>query len=238
MYEPRILLKGPFSLDVFELTVIDAPWRADAEYESRVAETWESRVKAAAERGHRLWDGTHYRVADLADLARAGGPLRLGTASFRHIATYRPLRELHRAQGLAPFHHISTAALLRTEDDFYVFGKRALNGAIDFIGGGFQPEEGVAPDLARNVAKEIREELGIDRDGLGAMAGLGIVMSTTSNVLVISGLATTLTRAGVLKAFAAREDDEMAEPVFVPAAEIVSYLRTMTDYRPLVADLL
>ena len=45
-------------------------------------------------------------------------------------------------------------------------------------------------------------------------------------------------RQGVLEAFEGREDDEMAEPVFVPAAEIVPYLRAMTDYRPLVADLI
>ncbi|MEI9992574.1 MAG: hypothetical protein WDM86_21400 [Rhizomicrobium sp.] len=48
------------------------------------------------------------------------------------------------------------------------------------------------------------------------MTGLGIVLSTTSNVLVIAALDTALTRDGVLEAFARREDDEMAEPVFVP----------------------
>ncbi|MEI9992575.1 MAG: hypothetical protein WDM86_21405 [Rhizomicrobium sp.] len=166
MYEPRILLKGPFALDAFGLSVAAEPWRCDAAYEALVAEAWAKRVAAAAERNHTLWDGTHYRLTHLEDLTDGRGILRLGTAAFRHIATYRPLHKEHAARGLAPFHHISTAALLATADGHYVFGKRAINGAIDFIGGGFQPDD-APPDLARNVAKEIREEIGIASDRLG-----------------------------------------------------------------------
>ncbi len=237
MYEPRILLKGPFPLDVFGLSATREPWRCDDAYEALVAEAWAHRIAAAAQRNHTLWDGTHYRLVDLEDLTDGRGHLRLGTASFRHIATYRPLHEEHTARGLAPFHHISTAALLRTADDHYVFGKRAINGTIDFIGGGFQPDDG-PPDLAANFSKEIREEIGIEADQLGPMTGLGVVMSTTSNVIFIAALDTALTRDGVRAAFARREDDEMAEPVFVPGDAIAAYLRAMTDYRPLVAELL
>jgi len=236
MYEPRILLKGPFALDAFALAPVDRAWRANPAYDAAVSEKWELRVGEAAARGHHLWDGRHYRLDDLSDLA-AGGTLRLGTVAFRHIATYRLLHEMHREHGLEPFHHISTAALLGTADGFYVFGKRAINGAIDFIGGGFQPDD-APPDLAANVHKEIREEIGIESDRLGPMKGLGVVMSTTSNVLVIACLDMSLTRDGVMEAFARREDDEMAEPVFVPGDTIAGYLRAMTDYRPLVAELL
>ena len=237
MFEPRILLKGPFALDAFGLSAVQEPWRCDDAYEALVAEVWAKRVAAAAERNHTLWDGMHYRLTHLDDLTNPSGVLRLGTASFRHIATYRALHEEHRARGLAPFHHISTAALLGTADGHYVFGKRALNGAIDFIGGGFQPDD-APPDLARNFRKEIREELGIESDLLGSLTGLGVVLSTTSNVIVIAALDAALTCDGVRDAFARREDDEMAEPVFVPADSIAAYLRAMTDYRPLVAELL
>lgn len=237
MYEPRILLKGPFALGAFSLSVVTEPWYCDDAYEALVAEAWAKRVAAAAERHHTLWDGTHYRLSHLDDLTDGRGVLRLGTASFRHIATYRPLHTEHKARGLAPIHHISTAALLGTADGHFVFGKRSLNGAIDFIGGGFQPDD-APPDLAGNIHKEIHEELGIDSDRLGPMTGLGVVMSTTSNVLVIAGVTAALTREDVLDAFARREDDEMAEPVFVTRAGVAAYLRAMTDYRPLVAELL
>ena len=234
MYTPRILRKGPLS--AFELTVIERPWRSTPEYDERVQAVWNQRVADSAAQGHHLWDGTHYRLAELDDLS-GGGALRLGSVPFRYVATFRALHELHGAHGLEPFHHISTAALLRTQDGHYVFGKRAINGVIDLIGGGFQQDDG-ALDFAGNTTKEIREETGIGAVDLGARRDLGVVMSTTSNVIVIEHIALALSRDGVLAAFERREEDEMAEPVFVPAAEIADYLRAMKDYRPLLAELL
>jgi hypothetical protein len=234
VYTPAILHKGPFS--AFDLAVTGNRWQANEAYEERVRGIWSQRVEAAAVRGHHLWDGTHYRFNRIDDLAD-GRALRLGTVAFRYIATYRALHDLHGAHGLSPIHHISTAALLLTADGHYVFGKRAINGAVDLIGGGFQPDD-EAPGFARNTTKEIREETGIGADALGARTELGVVMSTTSNVLVIEHIALKLTRDGVMAAFETREEDEMAEPVFVPRAGIADYLKSMTDYRPLVADLL
>ena len=238
MYEPRILLKGPFALDAFALVHSDPEWRGDDAFEALVLPVWHERVAAAAARDHRLWDGIHYRLTHVDDLA-AGGPLRLGTISFRYIVTIRRLWDEHVARGHGPYHHLSTAALLRTSDGPYVFGKRAVNGAVDLIGGAFQPDEtlGAAANFRTNTLKEIREETGIAADALGAMSGLGIVLSTTSNVLVVAHVETKLTREGVRETFATREDDEMAEPVFVPAADIRDYLRAMTDYRALLAEL-
>ncbi|HJW42806.1 MAG TPA: hypothetical protein VJ476_16450, partial [Rhizomicrobium sp.] len=221
LFVPHILFKGP--LPRFAMTVTGEAWRADPGYDEIVQALWDKRVEAAAARGHRLWDGTHYRLTHLEDID-GRGPLRLGTIPFRYMATYRALHEQHGQRGLAPFHHLSTAALLRTADGHYVFGKRAVNGAIDFIGGGLQVEDGSAPDFEHNIRKEIGEETGIGRHSLGTIAGLGIVLSTTSNVIVVGLLGTDLSRDGVLEAFAGREDDEMAEPVFVPEARIDGYL--------------
>jgi 8-oxo-dGTP pyrophosphatase MutT (NUDIX family) len=236
MYQPCVLSKGPVALSDYTLGVTGVSWRANPEYDALVAPVWEERVAAAAARDHHLWDGRHYRLFDIGDLAR--GTLRLGTIDYRYIVTVRALYEQHKQHGLDPPHHISTAALLLTADGHYVFGKRRINGAIDLIGGGLQPEEGVVPDFADNIRKEIQEETGIDSSALGAMRGLGVVMSTTSNVLVIAHQEVALSADGVRDAFAHREDDEMAEPVFVPRATIADYLRGLTDYRPFVAELL
>ncbi len=238
LYEPRILFKGPVTLSQFAPAVTGGPWPSSADYDDMVQTSWRRRVESAAARGHHLWDGTHYRLTHIADIARAG-PLRLGTVSFRYIATYRFLHEQHQSFSLDPLHHISTAALLLTADGFYLFGKRAINGSVDLIGGGLQTEDGEStPDFERNIRKEIREETGIVPADLHAMNGLGVVMSTTSNILVIAHVATALTAAQVQTIFARRDDDEMAELVMVPRAEISAYLRSLTDYRPLVADLL
>ena len=236
MFAPRVLSKGPVALGDYSLNVTDASWRANPDYDALVAPIWQERVAAAAARDHHLWDGRHYRLMDIGELA--GSTLRLGTIDYRYIVTVRALYAQHSQHGLDPPHHISTAALLLTTDGHYVFGRRRINGAIDLIGGGLQPEDGVVPDFAGNIRKEIREETGIDPATLGVMRGLGVVMSTTSNVLVIAHQETALTADGVREAFTHREDDEMAEPVFVPRAGIADYLRGLTDYRPFVAELL
>lgn len=238
MYEPRILLKGPFALDAFELVRTGAAWRGDDTYEALVGPIWEERLAAAAARDHHLWDGMHYRVADIEEVT-AGPRLRLDTIAYRYLVSLRHLWDEHVARCHAPYHHISTAALIRTADGFYIFGKRKVNGTVDLIGGAFQPDDvlGDAANFASNTLKEIREETGIGRDALSALTGLGIVMSTTSNVLVIAGVETALTRDGVRAAFAHREDDEMAEPVFVPASDVRDYLRSLGDYRVQVAEL-
>ena len=236
MYDPCVLFRGPVALSAFVPAVTGEAWRPGPDYDALVAPAWRQRVDDVAARGHRLWDGTHYRLTHAEDIGRTG-TLRLGTVAFRYIATFRILHAQHGAHGLPPLHHLSTAALLRTSDGFYVFGKRAINGTIDLIGGGLQADDG-APDFEGNIRKEIREETGIDSGALGVIEGLGVVRSTTSNVLVVAHLETTLTADGVQAAFARREDDEMAEPVFVPRDRIAAYLRAMTDYRPLLADLL
>lgn len=234
LFTPQILRKGP--LPAATLAPTGEAWRSHPDYDEAVRETWNRYVDTAKARGHHLWDGTHYRLLREQDLHEP--VLRLGTVPFRYVATYRALNESHRAHALEPFHHISTAALFRTADGHYVFGKRAINGSVDLIGGGFQPEEGTPPDLEANLRKEIREELGIGADGLSEIRCLGVVRSTTSNVLVISHVEAFLTRDEVLEAFERREEDEMAEPVFVPQGEVARFLQAMTDYRTLLPDLL
>ncbi len=243
MFKPRIAYQGKFRIAEIGIEPVDHVWRVDADYEQLVAAKWRELTALAAAENHRLWDGVHYRVANMDTLGSPNGglTLRLGTISFRYVATYRGLQEKHKAAGLAPLHHLSIAGAIRTADGQYLFGKRTRNGAIDFIGGGVQPSElavSTGADIERTLFKEIAEEVGIRDTDLGQPQGIGIVVSGTSNVLVIAHVETALSAKGVRETFARRAEDEMAEPVFVPAAELPAYLRGMTDYRVLVADLL
>ncbi|MBV9541966.1 MAG: hypothetical protein JO167_11940 [Alphaproteobacteria bacterium] len=230
-------MKGPFDLEAFRLDIADdRPWRAHPDYDALVDRMWEKRVIDAKARDHHLWDGTHYRLLDPAELT-GRGPLHVGTVSFRYLATWQLLQAEHAAHKLDPFHHVSVASLLHTANDDYVFGKRALNGAIDLIGGGFQKEGGVQT-FADNFRKEIQEELGVTPDRLGPLTGLGIVRAANSNVLVIADVPARLTNDELLAAFERREDNEMAAPVFVPAAELTRFLLGLTSYRRLIPQLL
>lgn len=243
MYTPRILHNHQFSLSDTTVRILDHVWRADAEYE-RMAETaWQVKLRKAEQDAQPLWDGTYYRVSNTSDITGPMGvrKLELGTIQYRYISTFGRLHEEHKRRKLAPLYHLSTAALIRTNDAHYVFGRRTRGGAIDLIGGGVQRDEmeiACATDIGQNLYKEIREEVGIQYTDSLRMNGVGVLMSSTSNVLIIAHIDLRLTRDEVTDRFADREEDEMAEPVIVPESDLRSFLHHLTDYRMLIPDLL
>lgn len=220
MFTPHIIRKGETLWDDVAVTHMDGSWCADAAYDQRVSELWQQKIDNAASLSQTLWDGTYYRLANFAEWS---GPavapvLQLGTVSYRYIATFHALHADHAAGGVEPLHHLATAGLIHTADGAVIFGRRARGGAIDLIGGGVQPDEPIVnggADLRRNLLKELREEVGIAENDVEGIRGLGIMMSSTSNVLILSEIRTRLSRAEATSRFAARDEDEMAEPVFV-----------------------
>jgi len=240
MLEPAILLKGPFRIADFTVEAIEQPWQTHPEYEQAVAVEWESRSRRAAEAGDHLWDGVSYRVAN-SDAWLMPPRLQLGTIAYRYVATFRRLQDLHRTHGLEPTYHLSICALIRTTDDFYLFGRRRVRRNVDLIGGGVQPDEmavATGADLERCLFKELREETGIRASAVTELTGLGVVLSGSSNILIVGHLKLSLDLAEAQAAFVHREEDEMGELEIVPADGIRAYLSAMTDYRVLVADLL
>jgi 8-oxo-dGTP pyrophosphatase MutT (NUDIX family) len=220
--------------------VVDQVWRPSPDYDLAVSAEWESQTRRAAELGDHLWDGKSYRVAN-PDAWSMPPRLRLGTISYRYFATYRRLQKAYRAAGLDPFHHLSIAALIRTSDDFYLFGRRRVRGNVDLIGGGVQPDDMTVAngaDLEKCLFKEMREETGIPASAITELVGLGVVLSGSSNILIIGHATLSLSRAEAEAAFADREEDEMGTLEIVTAADIKSYLRSLPDYRVVVADLL
>jgi 8-oxo-dGTP pyrophosphatase MutT (NUDIX family) len=239
MFEPAILLRGPFRIADFGIETTGADWQTHPDYEQAVTAEWESRTRRAAELGDHLWDGMSYRVANVD--AWSTRRLHLGTVAYRYVATYRRLQDLHRTHGLAPTYHLSICALIRTTDDFYLFGRRRVRRNVDLIGGGVQPDElavATGADLELCLFKELREETGILASAVTVLTGLGVVLSGSSNILIVGHATLSLSRAQAEAAFVHREEDEMGELEIVPAADIKSYLRSRPDYRLLVADLL
>lgn len=243
MFEPRTILKKEFPLSDVAIAVEDREWCPDPEYDLRASEAWAERMQYEAKRNGQVWDGINYRVANVTELDGARGPisLRLGRIRYRYIATFRTLFALHRAHGLEPLHHLSTAAMIRTSDGWYVFGRRRVDGSIDLIGGGAQADElpiATGADLEANLVKEIREETGLDAEHLQRQIAIGILRSQTSNILIISRVETSLARDAIEEAFAGREDDEMARLEYVPQTGIGAYLLNLGGYRPLIPNLM
>ncbi len=236
MFAPCIILRASFSIAEIEVRICPQEWTAPLEYEALVRLEWE---KMLAHARHPLWDGTYYRVLESALLKDR--KLRLGTIQYRHIATLRALWEHHAMWRLEPLQHLSTTTLPRTADGYYLFGKRLRDNSIDLIGGGVQSDEGMVSsgtDIEKNLYKEIREEVGIGSGDIAKLEGIGIVCSETSNVLIVGHAQLDLSKADVEELFTDRTEDEMTQPVFIPEGELSAFMRTMADYRSLVADLL
>jgi len=238
MFIPRILFRKAFLPSDIRVEILGNTWASNPEYERLVESEWR---KKQADEQH-IWDGTYYRIADIAELEQTEAQtLRLGTIPYRFIATYPSLHKQHAHFNLEPLFHLSTAALIRTSDEYYLFGKRIRNGAIDLIGGGVQRDEievSCGADIAKNFYKEICEEVGIQNHDIEKLTGIGALLSGTSNVLIIGHAHTHLSKAQVETRFTQREDNEMSSCIFVPEPDLHTYLGQMTDYRALIPNLL
>jgi hypothetical protein len=243
VYPPRILHKSPFRFQDIDLEVTDVEWRPTARYESLANAAWENRVIEEAAAGREIWNGTYYRAMNLRDLDASQVPfgLQLGTVQYRYIATFRSLNEDHTAEALEPLYHVATAALIETTDNQFIFGRRSRDGVLDLVGGGLQKDEMVVArgaDLERNIRKEMHEEIGISDNHIESTRGLGLVLSSTSNVLVLGAVKLLLSSTEAQTQFLSRTDNEMSEPIFVAGTELNEFLASMTDYRALIPGLL
>lgn len=235
MYTPYILCKPPLPLREIHIDLCSDVWTASAEYDALVESVW-----AKMRVDQPLWDGNYYRVVDPAELP-INAKVRLGVIPYRYIATYRTLHEQHSRYCLKALYHLSTAALVRTSDGFYVFGTRARNGMTDFLGGGVQPEEltvACGADLEDNLYKELREEAGLCRSDIEELAGMGAVVSGTSNVILMALVRLKIGCSEIGAQFSNRTEDEMSKLLFVPEIELQRYLDEMSDYRKLISKLL
>lgn len=240
MYTPYILCWPPFSLRDIRIETCDNLWTADAEYDGLVEAAWAKMRLEQMRLKQPLWDGNYYGVVDPTELS-FGARTLLGIIPYRYIATYPALHGQHMQRGLQALNHLSTVALVQTSDGFYVFGKRARNGMADLFGGGVQPEEltvAYGADLEENIYKELLEEAGLCRGDVKDLAGIGALVSGTSNVILMALVHLKIKCSEVEAQFCSRTEDEMAQLVFVPELELQTYLEAMPDYRRLISKLL
>jgi 8-oxo-dGTP pyrophosphatase MutT (NUDIX family) len=240
MFVPRVLFASAFPIHRLGAELRVSVWAPPAEYEDLVTTTWED-LRAHAKQP--IWDGTYYRVLNPFALENGFGvlSLRLGTIQYRYVSTYPALHQHHARLQLEPLYHLSTIALLRTSDDYYLFGRRTRNGEMDLIGGGVQSDElaiSCGADLERNLRKEFHEEAGIRSADIAQLTGIGILLSGTSNVLIVGYAILSLTKAAATARFALRTENEMSEPVFITQNELGPALRSLGDYRPLIPELI
>lgn len=239
MYTPHLLSRRAFSISTLSIEHHASSWNSTAEYDQLVALEW---AKVLRDARTRIWDGTYYRVLNPSAFLeeKEPAPVLLGTIPFRYIATFPSLSQAHSRLALDPLNHLSTIALIRTTDDLYVFGVRSRSGALDLIGGGAQRDEMVidsGADLERNLYKEIFEETGLSKTEVRDLAGVGVVLSGTSNVLIVGHARLQVDSDEVQRRFEQRTDNEMSRLVLVADKKVRQFLMQMRDYRSHLAQL-
>jgi len=243
MYEARTIYDKRFSTsDVEIVSFAEGEWSATSEYDDLVNRVWKQKESVAIKDGAAIWDGMYYRVANLHEIEESGKLcFKLGTVPYRYIATAPDLEDAFINNKFEPLFHLSTAAMIRTADGAYIFGKRSRNGLLDVIGGGAQKDElaikeGI--DLERNLRKEMLEETGIQEPHIESVQGIGIVHSVTTNIIFISLVQLNISQPQMGDIFKNRLEDEMLDLVYVSENEVKNFLRRMPSYRPLIVDLL
>jgi len=239
MYAAKALSRRRFTISELLVEHCDSAWSSTAEYDERVRAEWGNLLHHTTTR---LWDGTYYRVLnpEIFNEGRWSGPILLGTIAYRYIATFPSLSREHARLELDPLNHLSTVGLIRTTDRLYVFGVRRRPGAVDLIGGGVQSDEfeiQSGADLEKNLYKEILEETGLNQEDIGKLVGIGVVVSSTSNVLVAGHAQLKVDSVEVARRFQQRTEDEMERLIFVADEGVREFLTQMNDYRNLLPQL-
>ncbi len=139
---------------------------------------------------------------------------------------------------------IATGSVIMTSDRQFVMGKRGKTmhlTNIDFIGGGLQEDEFIVNDIKdfkKNTIKEIQEEINLRSDMIKQIEGLGIIFSTTTNILFFYKSILNIDSIELMKRFRERNDTEMEDLILIKSEKYKDYLKTLPGYRPLVAALL
>lgn len=181
-----IEVAGPFRLDQVHAVWTAVERRTTPAIEAVVTEAWDARLAEAKARGGMLWSAP---MARLIDWAVEAGELtvRLGPTTYRDFVSTNVANPwIAERYGLT---HLSdgcgVSALIRTADGQLVLQRRSeavfeFPGLIAACGGALEPLTPSDPSTALPVQarREVREELGIPDESLGAITLLGIGRTT------------------------------------------------------------
>lgn len=116
----------------------------------------------------------------------------LGIVKYRYVNTVKDLYEYYEHHPESWPQHLAIGALLRTIDNYWVFGVRGSGsvevGTQDIIGGGMTATELVVNDangVRQVLFKELHEEAGIKPEHVSTMQGIGIVCSPSAYIIIL-----------------------------------------------------
>lgn len=242
MINSSIIVKTREDLSGF--TIIHKPEsnrKIDPKLEQISKEIWQNLLTEYNSKNINVFDGTYYRLDNLDEVRQGSKVLKLSTIKYSTIKSYGVISQDTVLTEDMHTNHISTASLIKTTDNFYVFGQRNIVNKSDFIGGGLLESENIINtglDIENNQFKEMKEETNIDPTDCQQQNLIGVLLSKYMNVLFIFQTFLSISSTELKIKFKDRIDQEMADLLFVPEKDLESFLKSQDSYRPLVWDLI
>jgi hypothetical protein len=245
MITPKVILKNNLDINTFKIVHQKTSNRViDPLLENKATTIWKNLLKEYQAKGLHIWDGNYYRLDNPEEVAKGDTKLILSTIHFSTLQAYKVISEEVNLKESQYSNFISTGGLIKTSDNFYIFGKRGKtihSSNVDIIGGGLLESENIVntgKDIENNLYKEMHEEINILESDVNQCNFIGILHNSSMNILFIFRVDLKLSRSEMIDRFNNRSDDEMSELLFIEEKNIKDFLFSLPSYRPLILELI
>jgi hypothetical protein len=250
---PKILLKQ--RIDPADIVVVsnqESNLKSTPELDAMIQQKWQQRLREVdaynagkAENEKKIaYDGVNYR---LNGFSSQNNQLRLELSTV-NFSTYMGLQYEPSVLALGEdyFTKIMYAAgVVRTTDDFYVFGKlagRTLEDGVihDFLGGVLTPREVVlhsGKDINAALIKELEEEASIRVEQIALSQFVGMTLDPKLNIGLHFHVDLNIDKETLYRQFNEGHDHEMQDLTLVPRALVAEFLTKLGNEHALAVTL-
>lgn len=211
-----------------EVTVVGVPnsLQLDDELAEMVAERWQAVLEKAKQNNQEVWDDPMQRFEGAEEY---DGALQLNMSQTRFSTRYSLRGMIAEGKTTVKTFGSYVHCLVRTSDDWYVFGKKSGKYVSDhnfsFIGGVLD-YDGKRPRTPFEVARiELSEEAGIASEEITSLELVGMYESDHGSIGMTMSVVLRLDKTAVLATFTQKTDKELASLEFIRKEDVVPYMR-------------
>jgi hypothetical protein len=245
MIDPKVLWQGEISESQLKVNLVEASKsnRAiDPEVEGKLQASWRQKGIEANENGAKLYDGTSYRLENLS-FNEDTLTIEVSPMKFSVRSTLKKMPQLE-TLGEAYFSHgLSVGGFVKTKDSQYIFVRKSSKSASslqrDVIGGVLETIEPQSGEGVLNMNRtELKEEVNVSPSMIEDMKVIGIVRSSTTDILIVTDTQLSIASAELRELFEKREDRELEGIEFVSPENLATYLEELGGYKTTMGKLL
>lgn len=241
----EILFKGSFLENQVSIDECSSTRVIDPTIEAEAKKYWDKMLADAQAQGKKLWDSDIYRF-EKSEREKNTVHLELSTIPFS--VRYAMNKLTADVAKLGPAYYplgMFTSCLVKSADNKYVFIEKSdkyyANKRVPFIGGILSRSEKVLTsggDLFDEVAKEIKEELGLDDMDIDSIVLRSGHRSENFNVCLLFEVHLNLSIAEIQEIFAHGGDGEAKKVLGMTKAELKTFIPTLEEKEQIKFEIL